>query len=99
MQCRQRLAAPSKLKRQSNVPTTALTLTAVRIAAEPPYACDAHATVVADVHALLPHTSVADTDAVGVTADPPKPMPLIVTDPPIVITVPLAPDAALAGWL
>ena len=77
MQC----AAPSKLNCPTNVPATALTLTAVRPAAEPPYACGAHATVVADVHALLLHTSVTASDAVGVKSDRPKLSPLIVTDP------------------
>ena len=42
---------PSKLNCPTIVPATTLTLTAVRPAAEPPYACGAHATVVADVDA------------------------------------------------
>ena len=52
--------APSKLKCPVNVPTTplTLTLTRVRAAAVPPYACGAHAAAVADVHALLPHAMV-----------------------------------------
>jgi len=72
-----------------SVPATALTLTAVRGAAKPPYASGAHATLVADVHALLPHASTAVSEAVGVKAGLPKLSPLIVT-------VPLAEDAALA---
>ena len=63
------------------VPATALTLTAVRNA-EPLYGIGAHATVVADVHAVLPHVSAAASDAVGVTTTPPKLRPVIVTDPP-----------------
>ena len=71
------------------MPATALTLTAVRPTAEPPYACGAHATVVADVHALLPHASVAVSEAVAVELAVPKLSPLIVTVPP-------PPGAALA---
>ena len=64
------------------MPATPLTLTAVRTAAEPPYACGAHATVVADVHALLPHTSAVVSEAVAVGPTTPKLSPLIVTVPP-----------------
>ena len=64
-----------------SVPATALTLVPVRNA-EPLYAIGAHATVVADVHAVLPHVSAAASDAVGVTTSLPKLMPIIVTDPP-----------------
>ena len=63
------------------MPATPLTLTAVRIAV-PPYACSAHATVVADVHALLPHTSAVVSEAVAVGPATPKLSPLIVTVPP-----------------
>ena len=64
------------------MPATALTLTAVRTPAVPPYACAAHATVVADVHALLPHTSAAVSEAVAVGPAAPKLSPPIVTVPP-----------------
>ena len=63
------------------MPATALTLTAVRTA-EPPYAAGPHATVVADVHAVLPHMSATPRDALGVTTNPPKPRPPIVMVPP-----------------
>ena len=63
------------------VPTTALTLTAVRTA-EPPYAAGPHATVVDDVHAVLPHMSATPRVALGVTTNPPKPRPPIVMVPP-----------------
>ncbi len=63
------------------MPATALTLTAVR-ATEPLYAAGAHATVVADVHAVLMHGSAVVNDAVGVPTSLPKLMPIIVTDPP-----------------
>ena len=62
------------------MPATPLTLTAVRTAV-PPYACGAHATVVAEVHALLPHTSAVASVAVGVGLEMPKLSPLIVTVP------------------
>ena len=76
-------SAPSKLNCPiTKVPATALTLTAVRTAAEPPYACGAHATVVAEVHALLPHASLAVSEAVAVGPAAPKLSPLIVTVPP-----------------
>jgi hypothetical protein len=55
----------------------------------PPYTSGAHATLVADVHALLLHASAAVSEAVGVKAGFPKLSPLIVT-------VPLAEGAALA---
>ena len=73
---------PSKLNCPVRVPATPLTLTAVRTAAEPPYASGAHATVVADVHALLPHTSAVVSEAVAVGPTTPKLSPLIVTVPP-----------------
>ena len=72
--------APSKLSCPVTVPATPLTLTAVRTAV-PPYACTAHATVVADVHALLPHTSAEVSEAVAVGPTTPKLSPLIVTVP------------------
>ena len=78
----QRRIAPSKLSCPVTVPATPLTLTAVRTPAEPPYACDAHATVVADVHALLPQVSAADSEAVAVGPATPKLSPPIVTVPP-----------------
>ena len=74
--------APSKLSCPVAVPATPLTLTAVRTAAVLPYACGAHATVVADVHALLPHTSAAVSEAVAVGPTAPKLSPPIVTVPP-----------------
>jgi hypothetical protein len=86
----QQCSAPSKLNCPVRVPATAFTLTAVRTAAEPPYACGAHATVVADVHALLPHASLAVSEAVAVGPAAPKLNPLIVTVPPAL-------DAALLG--
>jgi hypothetical protein len=64
------------------VPATALTLTKVRSAAVPSYACATHPTVVADVHALLPHASDAVKEAVGVRPSVPKLSPPIVTVPP-----------------
>ena len=73
--------APSKLKCPVNVPTTPLTLNAVRIA-EPPYACGTHATAVADVQALLPHASAVVSEAVAVGPAVPKLSPPIVTVPP-----------------
>ena len=76
---------PSKLKCPVNVPTTPLTLTKVRAAAVPPYACGAHAAAVADVHALLPHVSAAVSEAVTDAPAAPKLKPLIVmTAPPAV---------------
>ena len=83
-----RRIAPSKLSCPVSVPATPLTLTAVRTAV-PPYAGGAHATVVADVHALLPHASAAVSAAVGVGSTTPK------LSPPIV-TVPLPLGAAFA---
>ena len=71
----------SKLNSPVRVPATALTLTAVRTA-EPPYAAGPHATVVADVHVVLPHMSPTPRDALGVTTNPPKPRPPIVMVPP-----------------
>ena len=41
-----------------------------------------HTTVVADVHALLPHTSAAVSEAVVVGSTTPKLSPLIVMVPP-----------------
>ncbi len=76
--------APSKLKCPVNVPTTPLTLTKVRAAVVPPYACGAHAAAVADVHALLPHVSAAVSEAVTDAPAAPKLKPLIVTVPPAV---------------
>ena len=87
----QRRIAPSKLSCPGSVPATPLTLTAVRTAV-PPYACGAHATVVADVHALLSHTPAAISAAVAVGPRMPKLRPLIVTVPPAL-------GAALAGAL
>ena len=74
--------APSKLKCPVNVPTTALRLTAVRSTAVPPYACGVHATVVDDVHDVLPHGSAAFKEAVGVRPSVPRLSPLMVTVPP-----------------
>ena len=71
----------SKLNNPVRDPTTAITLTAVRTA-EPPYAAGPHATVVADVHVVLPHMSATPRDALGVTTNPPKPRPPIVMVPP-----------------
>jgi hypothetical protein len=76
-----RRIAPSKLSCPVTVPAIPLTLTAVRTAV-PPYACSVHATVVADVHALLPHTSAALSEAVAVGPTRPKLSPPIVTVPP-----------------
>ncbi len=82
---------PSKLKCPASVPTIAPTLTAVRTA-EPLYARGAHATVVADVHALLSHTSAVASEAVAVGSTVKKLSPLIVT-----LLLPLR--AALAATL
>ncbi len=79
-------SAPSKLNCPVSVPTTPLTLTPVCIA-EPPYACGAHATAVADVHALLPHTSAEASEAVTLALKLPKLSPLIATVPPPLGTV------------
>ena len=76
-----RASVLSKLKCPVRVPATALTLTAVRTA-EPPYAAGPHATVVDDVHAVLPHMSATPRVALGVTTNPPKPRPPIVMVPP-----------------
>ena len=65
------------------MPTIAPTLTAIRTA-EPLYARGAHATVVADVHALLTHTSAVASEAVAVGSTVKKVSPLIVT-----VTLPL----------
>ena len=73
--------APSKLNCPISVPTAPLTLTAVRIA-EPLYACGTHATAVADVQALLPHTSAVVSEAVTLALKLPKLSPLTVTAPP-----------------
>ncbi len=73
--------ALSKLNCIVREPTIALTLTAVR-SAVPPCACEAHATAVADVHAVLLHTSAAVSDAVTVGLEVAKLSPLIVTVPP-----------------
>ena len=70
------------------MPTTAPTLIEVRTA-EPLYARGAHATVVADVHAVLPHTSAVASEADAVGPEEPKLSPLIVA-------VPLPLDTALA---
>ena len=72
---------PSKLNCAVKVPTTAFTLTAIRTD-EPLYTDGAHAAVVAEVHAVLPHASSAPSEAVGVKAELPKLSPLIVTVPP-----------------
>jgi hypothetical protein len=71
----------SKLNNPVRVPAIAPTLTAVRTS-EPPYADGPHATVVADVHVVLPHMSATPRDALGVTTNPPKPRPPIVMVPP-----------------
>ena len=63
------------------MPTTALTLTAVRTAV-PLYAAGPHETIVVDVHVVLPHMSATPRDALGVTTNPPKPRPPIVMVPP-----------------
>ena len=76
-----RCSAPSKLNCPISVPTTPLTLTAVCIT-EPPYACGTHATAVADVHALQPHTSAVPSEAVALALKLPKLSPLTVTVPP-----------------
>ena len=78
------------------VPTTAPTLTAVRTA-EPPYAAGPHATVVDDVHAVLLQASVVVSDAVGVTTNPPKLRPLIVTKLPDVTAAFAGPVALTHG--
>jgi len=83
--------APSKLNCPASVPITAPTLTAVRTA-EPLYAREAHATVVAEVHALLPHTSAVASEFVAVGSTVTKLSPLIVT-------VPLPLGTALAATL
>ena len=74
---------PSKLNCPVKVPTTAFKLTAIRID-EPVYADGAHATAVADVHAVLLHESAAPSETVGVKTELPKFSPPIVTDPPAV---------------
>ncbi len=93
---------PSKLKCPVNVPATPLTLTLTAVCTPhvPPYACGAHTTVVADVHALLPHVSAAVNETVTDAPGAPKLKPLIVTVPPAVgaafLVVALATGAASA---
>ncbi len=70
----------SKLNCLVSEPTIALTLTAVR-SAVPLYACGAHTTAVADVHAVLLHTSAVASKAVAVGLEAPKLRPLIVAVP------------------
>ena len=81
--------APSKLNHPVSVPTMALTLTVV-LTVEPLQARRAHATVVADVHADVAHTSAVASEIVAVGLEVPKLSPLIVT-------VPLPLDTALAA--
>ncbi len=63
----------------------------------PPFAADVHATVVDDVHAVLLQASVVASDAVGVTTNPPKLRPLIVTKPPDVTAAFVGPLALTHG--
>jgi hypothetical protein len=76
--------APSKLNSPVDVPANPLKLTKVCRRPVPLYACGAHATVVADVHALLLHVSDAVSEAVADVSAAPKLKPLIVTLPPAV---------------
>ena len=80
--------APSKLNCAASVPTIAPTLTAIRTA-EPLHAREAHATVVADVQALLTHTSAMARVAVAVRS-------IVTKLSPLIVTVPLPLDTALA---
>ncbi len=73
--------APSKLNRPVSVPVCELIVTAVRTA-EPPYACGAHAIVVADVQAVELHTSAVVSEAVTVRSTVTKFSPLIVSEWP-----------------
>ena len=79
-----RRIAPSKLNCPVSVPVFALTISAVRTA-EPPYARDAHAIVVAVVQAVQPHTSAVASEAVGDGSTAPKFSPQIVSEPPPLI--------------
>jgi hypothetical protein len=89
--------APSKLNRPVTVPVFALTLITVRTAkTELPYASGAHATVVADVQALEPHTSAVASEAVGDGSTAPKFSPLTVTVPPP-LTAAFADAAVVTG--
>ncbi len=73
--------APSKLNRPVSVPVCELIVTAARTA-EPPYACSAHAIVVADVQAVEPHKSAVVSEAVGDGSTAPKFTPMRVSEPP-----------------
>ena len=77
-----RRIAPSKLNRPVSVPATALTVTVVVRTAEPPYACGAHLTIVADAQAVQPHTSAVVSETVGVRSTAPKFAPARVSEPP-----------------
>ena len=83
--------AQSKLNCPASVPTTAPTLTVIRTA-EPLYAGGAHASVVADVQALLTHTSAAASVAVAVGST-------VTKLSPVIVTVPLPLGTALAATL
>jgi hypothetical protein len=74
-----RACAPSKLNDPEPVPTTEPTdRTVDRV--PPPYAADAHATLVPDVHDVLLHATASTIDGVGSFAL--KSSPEIVTETP-----------------
>ncbi len=56
---------PSEVKPTEDVPTTAPTVTAVRLVL-PPYDASEHAIFVADVHEVLLHSTDSSSDADGV---------------------------------
>ena len=76
----------SKLRLDIIVPTSPLTLTAVRLP-DPDSVAPVHPTLVDDVQAVLAHVTSASKDAVPLGIDEPKLSPLIVTlNPPALCT-------------
>ncbi len=85
-----------KLNCRLSVPTAPLTVTAVRTP-DPPNACGAHTTAVADVHAELMHVSDTTIETEAVKSAPAKPRPPIVTVPPPLCAEFRAPGTLAAG--
>ena len=82
---------PSKLSCPACVPTTPATATVVRLV-PPPYDAGEHASLVADVHEVLLHSTDSSSDADGVGSIEAKLSPLMDTDTPPVC-------AAFAGLM
>ncbi len=82
---------PSKLNCPACVPTSEITVTAVRLV-PPRYDAGEHATPVADVHEVLLHSADSSSDAEGLGSVEAKLSPLMVTSTPPVC-------AAFAGLL